>query len=32
VAMHKDLRSTRRMRLMFDHLGAHLAAYIASEA
>jgi DNA-binding transcriptional LysR family regulator len=31
VAMHKDLRSTRRMRLMFDHLGAHLAAYIASE-
>jgi DNA-binding transcriptional LysR family regulator len=31
VAMHKDLRSTRRMRLMFDHLAAHLAGYIASE-
>lgn len=31
VVMHKDLKSTRRMRLMFDHLAAHLTAYIASE-
>ena len=31
VVMHKDLRSTRRMRLMFDHLAAHLERYIASE-
>jgi len=32
IVMHKDLRNTRRMRLMFDHLPASLAAYIASEA
>lgn len=31
VAMHEDLRSSRRMRLMFDHLAAHLQAYIASQ-
>ena len=31
VVMHKDLRGTRRMRLMFDHLAAHLGAYIASQ-
>jgi DNA-binding transcriptional LysR family regulator len=31
VVMHRDLRSTRRMRLMFDHLATHLADYIASE-
>jgi DNA-binding transcriptional LysR family regulator len=28
VVMHKDLRSTRRMRLMFDHLTAALTAYL----
>lgn len=32
VVMHKDLRRTRRVRLMFDHLAAHMAAYIASQA
>jgi DNA-binding transcriptional LysR family regulator len=31
VAMHKDLKTTRRMRLMFDHLAAHLTRYAASE-
>jgi len=31
VVMHKDLRSTRRMRLMFDHLAAHLQGYIATQ-
>jgi len=31
VVMHKDLKSSRRMRLMFDHLALHLQAYIASE-
>jgi DNA-binding transcriptional LysR family regulator len=30
VAMHKDLRATRRMRLMFDHLAAELWVYVAS--
>lgn len=32
VVMHKDLRSNRRVRLMFDHLVAALAAHIAREA
>jgi len=32
VVMHQDLKSSRRMRLMFDHLVEHLRAYIASEA
>ena len=32
VVMHQDLKSTRRMRLMFDHLVEHLRAYIASES
>ncbi len=32
VVMHQDLKSTRRMRLMFDHLLEHLRTYIASEA
>jgi len=32
VVMHKDLKSSRRMRLMFDHLAVELSAYIASEA
>ncbi len=31
VVMHKDLKSSRRMRLMFDHLAAHLRAYVESE-
>jgi DNA-binding transcriptional LysR family regulator len=31
VAMHRDLRSSRRMRLMFDHLVQHLEAHIALE-
>jgi DNA-binding transcriptional LysR family regulator len=30
VAMHEDLRATRRMRLMFDHLAAELWVYVAS--
>ena len=30
VAMHEDLRATRRMRLMFDHLAAELLVYVAS--
>jgi len=29
--MHEDLKSSRRMRLMFDHLVEHLRAYVASE-
>jgi DNA-binding transcriptional LysR family regulator len=32
VAMHKDLKSTRRMSLMFDHLVRHLQAYILEGA
>ena len=31
VVMHEDLKASRRMRLMFDHLAEHLRAYIASE-
>lgn len=31
VVMHKDLKSSRRVRLMFDHLAKHLQAYIATE-
>lgn len=30
LAMHRDLRSTRRMRLLFDHLADGLAAYAAT--
>ncbi len=30
IAMHKDLRSARRMRLLFDHLVEDLSAYAAS--
>ena len=30
VAMHEDLKASRRMRLMFDHLADGLAAYVAS--
>jgi DNA-binding transcriptional LysR family regulator len=29
VAMHEDLRTTRRMRLMFDHLAVELQVYVA---
>jgi DNA-binding transcriptional LysR family regulator len=29
VVMHKDLKATRRMRLMFDHLVAYLGEYVA---
>jgi len=32
VVMHEDLKSSRRMRLMFEHLAQHLRAYIASES
>jgi DNA-binding transcriptional LysR family regulator len=31
VVMHKDLKSSRRMCLMFDHLSEHLRSYIESE-
>jgi DNA-binding transcriptional LysR family regulator len=31
VAMHKDQRSVRRVRLMFDHLTTELHAYVASQ-
>ena len=31
VVMHKDLKSTRRMRLMFDHLALHLLEHLALE-
>lgn len=30
LVMHRDLKSTRRVRLLFDHLASRLAAYIAS--
>jgi DNA-binding transcriptional LysR family regulator len=30
VCMHEDLRATRRMRLMFDHLVNGLASYVAA--
>jgi DNA-binding transcriptional LysR family regulator len=32
VVMHKDLKSVRRVRLMFDHLAAELHAYVAAES
>lgn len=32
LVMHKDLKSNRRVRLMYDHLTEHLRAYAASEA
>lgn len=31
VVMHRDLRNTRRMRLMFDHLVAFLGDHVASQ-
>jgi DNA-binding transcriptional LysR family regulator len=30
VVMHEDLKTDRRMRLMFDHLAPELAAYVAA--
>jgi len=30
LVMHQDAKSTRRVRLLFDHLAEHLASYIAS--
>ena len=30
VVMHEDLKSSRRMRLMFDHLVEALSAYAAT--
>jgi DNA-binding transcriptional LysR family regulator len=30
LVMHRDLRSSRRIRLLFDHLATHLAAYAQS--
>ena len=32
VVMHEDLKSSRRMRLMFDHLVEQLRAYIGTES
>jgi DNA-binding transcriptional LysR family regulator len=29
ICMHENLKGSRRMRLMFDHLASHLAAYAA---
>lgn len=31
VVMHRDLKTHRRVRLMFDHLVRHLQAHLASE-
>jgi len=31
VVMHKDLKSSRRVRLLFEHLAHELTAYIRSE-
>ncbi len=28
IAMHEDLKTSRRMRLMFDHLAEEMGAYI----
>jgi DNA-binding transcriptional LysR family regulator len=30
VVMHRDLKSSRRVRLLFDHVAAHLETYVAS--
>jgi DNA-binding transcriptional LysR family regulator len=32
LVMHKDSKASRRVRLVFDHLAAHLKEYIASQA
>lgn len=31
VVMHEDLKSSRRVRLMFDHLATHLKRYVAAQ-
>jgi DNA-binding transcriptional LysR family regulator len=31
LVMHKDARASRRVRLLFEHLGAHLKGYIATQ-
>jgi DNA-binding transcriptional LysR family regulator len=31
LVMHKDLKSSRRVRLMFDHLASSLRDYVASQ-
>lgn len=32
MVMHRDLKSSRRIRLLFDHLAVHLQAHIARES
>jgi DNA-binding transcriptional LysR family regulator len=32
LVMHQDLKSSRRVRLLFEHLATHLEAYVASES
>lgn len=32
IVMHRDLKSSRRIRLLFEHLALHLQAHIAREA
>ena len=31
LVMHKDLKASRRVRLLFDHLARALGAYVASQ-
>lgn len=31
LVMHKDAKASRRVRLLFEHLGAHLKAYLATQ-
>jgi DNA-binding transcriptional LysR family regulator len=31
LVMHKDTKASRRVRLLFDHLGRHLKAYVAGQ-
>ena len=32
LVMHRDMRSSRRVRLLFDHLAHHLEAHVAAES
>jgi DNA-binding transcriptional LysR family regulator len=32
LVMHKDVKGSRRVRLLFEHLAAHLKVYLASQA
>jgi DNA-binding transcriptional LysR family regulator len=32
LVMHKDAKASRRVRLLFDHLGVHLKAYLAGQS